>query len=110
MVQQSRNVGNILRRSLFLLNSFERLSDRNNTFQEFSANDETRGNIPDNVSEFSVPGTHFFQQSITHHIKLGSFCDYGFFKCLIQLRQNGRKMNFTEKQVCSVFWKKTGII
>ena len=39
--------------------SFKNVSERNNTFHEFNANDETRGIIPDKISDFSVPGVHF---------------------------------------------------
>ena len=61
--------------------SLENVSDREKMFHEFSANDETQGNIPDKVSEFLVPGTHFDEQWLTHHINAGSFfCVYG---CLI---------------------------
>ena len=46
---------------------FENVSERNNTLHELNTNDETRNNIPDEVSELSVPETHFDQQSHTHH-------------------------------------------
>ena len=40
----------------------------NNTFLRVSiVNDETGHNIPDEVSELSVPGTHFDRQAHTHH-------------------------------------------
>ena len=41
--------------------SFENVSDELNT------NGETRGNIPDEVSELSVPKAHFYRQPLTHH-------------------------------------------
>ena len=47
--------------------SFENVSERNDTFHELNANDETRGNIPDEVCELSVSMTHFGRQSHTHH-------------------------------------------
>ena len=47
--------------------SFENASDRNSKFHELSMNDETRGYIPDKVSEFLVPGSHFDRKSHTHH-------------------------------------------
>ena len=34
-------------------------------------NDETRNNIPDEVSELSLPETHFDRQSHTHHMVAG---------------------------------------
>ena len=38
---------------------FENVFERNNTFHELNANEETRRNIPDKVSELSVPRSHF---------------------------------------------------
>ena len=49
--------------------SFENVSEKNNTLHVFNTNDETPYNIPDEVSELSVPGTHFDQQPHTHHSK-----------------------------------------
>ena len=40
--------------------------ERNNTLHVFNTNDETRPNIPDEVSELSVSGTHFDRQPHTH--------------------------------------------
>ena len=42
--------------------SFENVSERNDIFHEFNANDDSRGNIPNEVIEFLVPRTHFEQQ------------------------------------------------
>ena len=36
-------------------------------FHELNANDQTRGNIPDEVRAVSVSRTHFDWQSHTHH-------------------------------------------
>ena len=47
--------------------SFENVSEWNNMLHVFNTNDETRINIPDEVSELSVPGTHFDRQPHTHH-------------------------------------------
>ena len=47
--------------------SFENASGNNNTLGVSNVNDETRHNIPDEVSELSVPETHFDQQPHTHH-------------------------------------------
>ena len=47
--------------------SFENASENNNTLNVTNVNDETRQNIHDEVSELSVPGTHFDRQSHTHH-------------------------------------------
>ena len=59
---QIRNVG--LRTGITA--SLENVSDRNNTFHELNANDETRGNISDNASELLIPGTHFDRPAHTH--------------------------------------------
>ena len=47
--------------------SFENASGNNNVLHATNVNDETRNNIPDEVSELSVPGTHFDRQTHTHH-------------------------------------------
>ena len=47
--------------------SFENASENNNTLSVTNVNDETRHNFPDEVSESSVPGTHFDRQPQTHH-------------------------------------------
>ena len=44
-------------------------SGNNNTLRVSNANDETRHNIPDEVSELSVPGIYFDRQPHTHHNK-----------------------------------------
>ena len=46
---------------------FENVSERNNTLHELNTNDETRENIPEEVSELSVTRTHFDRQSHLHH-------------------------------------------
>ena len=48
---------------------FENASESNNTLDVSNVNDETRHNIPDEVSELSVPETHFDRQPHTHHSK-----------------------------------------
>ena len=47
--------------------SFENVSRNNDTLDVSNVNDETRHNIPDEVSELSVPETHFDRQALTHH-------------------------------------------
>ena len=47
--------------------SFENASKNNDTLDVSNVNDETRQNNPDEVSELSVPGTHFDRQTHTHH-------------------------------------------
>ena len=47
--------------------SFENACGNNNKLGVSNVNDETRHNIPDEVSELSVPETHFDRQPHTHH-------------------------------------------
>ena len=47
--------------------SFENASGNNNILHVSNVNDETRYNIPDEVSELSVPETRFDRQSHTHY-------------------------------------------
>ena len=47
--------------------SFENASENNNKLNTTNENDETRQNIHDEVTELSVPGTHFDRQPHTHH-------------------------------------------
>ena len=47
--------------------SFENASENNNTQCISNVTDETRQNIPDEVSELSVPETHFGRQPHTPH-------------------------------------------
>ena len=52
--------------------SFENASGNNNILHVSNVNDETRNNIPDEVSELSVPETRFDRQTHTHHT--AAFC------------------------------------
>ena len=45
--------------------SFENASEINNTLHVSNVNDETRHNVPDEVSELSAPETHFDRQTHT---------------------------------------------
>ena len=49
--------------------SFENASGNDNTLGVSNVNDETRHDIPDEVSELSVPETRFNRQPHTHHSK-----------------------------------------
>ena len=49
--------------------SFENASENNNMEQVLNENDETRNNIPDEVSELTVSGARFDRQTHTHHSK-----------------------------------------
>ena len=51
--------------------SFENASENNNILRVSNVNDETRQNIPDEVSELSVPETRFDRQPHTHHMVTG---------------------------------------
>ena len=51
---------------------FENASEDNNKLNTTNENDETRQNIHDEVSELSVPGTHFDRQPHTHHMVTGA--------------------------------------
>ena len=46
---------------------FENASGISNTLGVSNVIDETRNNIPDKVSELSVPETHFDRQAHSHH-------------------------------------------
>ena len=50
-----------------IITSFENASGKNIILGESNVNDETRHKIPDEVSELSVPETHFDRQAHTHH-------------------------------------------
>ena len=50
--------------------SFENASRNDDTLGVSNVNDETRHNIPDEVSELLVPETHFDRQPQTHHTYL----------------------------------------
>ena len=51
--------------------SFENVSGNNDTLGVSNVNDETRQNIPDEVSELSVPETRFDRQPHNHHMVTG---------------------------------------
>ena len=51
--------------------SFKNASENNNTLRVSNVTDETRQNISDEVSELSVPETHFDRQPHSHHMVTG---------------------------------------
>ena len=53
---------------------FENAFENNNVLHISNVNDETRNNIPDGVSELSVPGRRFKRQTLTHHNRIQSLC------------------------------------
>ena len=52
--------------------SLENASRNNDTLDVSNVNDETRHNIPDEVSELSLPVTRFDRQPHTHHMVMGA--------------------------------------
>ena len=56
---------------------FENVSEGNNTLNVLNTNNETRNKIPDEMSELSIPDTHFVRQPHTHHC----FSKRGFKLC-----------------------------
>ena len=52
---------------------FENASENDNIQHVSNVNDETRQNIPDEVSELSVPETRFDRQPHTHHSNANSY-------------------------------------
>ena len=50
-----------------IITSFGNASENDNTLGVSNVNDETRHNIPEEVSELSVPETPFDRQAHTHH-------------------------------------------
>ena len=54
--------------------SFENASGNNNILHVSNANDETRQNVPDEVSELSVPETRFDRQAHTSQLHLNKIC------------------------------------
>ena len=63
--------------------SFENATRNNDTLGVSKVNDETRHNVPDEVSELSVPETHFDRQGQTHH-------NWEYFKLSARVGENLR--------------------
>ena len=63
--------------------SFENASGNNDILHASNVNDETRHKITDEVSELSVPETHFDRQAHTHHRTKSSFNECMSFKWTI---------------------------
>ena len=66
--------------------SLENTSRNNDTLDVSNVNDETRHNIPDEVSELSVPETHFDRQPHTHHSVHTKITKHTTHKGLIRFR------------------------
>ena len=76
--------------------SFENASGNNNTLGVSNVNDETRHNIPDEVSELSVPETHFDRQPHTHH----NCCGICFRTCSVPFVQAYLKNADSSFKIC----------
>ena len=63
----SASAGSERRKHVGINASFENASGNDNTLGVTNVNDETRHDIPDEVSELSVPETRFNRQPQTHH-------------------------------------------
>ena len=70
--------------------SFENVSERNNILHVSITNDETRNNIPDEVSELSVPGTYFDRQPHTHNRKRNSWKYRSFWAIECEWKRHSR--------------------
>ena len=79
---------------------FENAFGNNNILHVSNVNDETRHNIPDEVSELLVPETHFDRQAHTHHTKA---CDLFNFS----LRYRISTFKFASERIGDVFFKAT---
>ena len=58
---------------VWISGSFENASGNNNVLHVSNVNDETRHKIPDEVSEFLAPETHFDRQPRIHRMVTGQF-------------------------------------
>ena len=67
----SASAGSERREHVGINASFENASGNDNTLGVSNVNDETRRDIPDEVSELSVPETRFNRQPQTHHMVTG---------------------------------------
>ena len=67
----SASAGSERREHVGINASFENASGNDNTIGVSNVNDETRHDIPDEVSELSVPETRFNRQPQTHHMVTG---------------------------------------
>ena len=63
----SASAGSERKEHVRIIASFENASGNDNTLGVSNVNDETRHDVPDEVSELSVPETRFNRQPQTHH-------------------------------------------
>ena len=70
--------------------SFGNASGKINILLVSNVNDETRHNVPDEVSELSASNTHFGRQTRTHHI---------------QSNNQGLKQNLAKAELTLTNWK-----
>ena len=81
--------------------SFENASENNNTLRVPNVSDETRLNIPDEVSELSVPETRFDWQPQTHHN-----CGRNAGNFLRHMHKPGKNKKIIQKKVIFCFRNK----
>ena len=84
---------------------FENASENNNKLNTTIENDETRQNIHDEVSELSVPGTHFDRQPHTHHTDsndLGVKLACSSFSFILKAPSRSDPSAVTKKSWCDV--------
>ena len=65
--------------------SFENVSEKNKIMHVLNTNNETQSKILDEVSELSVPGTHFDRQLRTHYTYVILFVLYKFLSLPLKL-------------------------
>ena len=78
--------------------SSENASKNNDTLDATNVNDETRHNNPDEVSELSVPETHFDRQAHTHHINVHCLCNRTDGKKKVLMQWNATRRNSWKKR------------
>ena len=76
---------------------FENASGNNNILHVSNVNDETRHNIPDEVSELLVPETHFDRQAHTNHRR----CP---MSVMTEICQHHRKHFRVAQACCHTIW------
>ena len=93
-----------------IIASFENASRNNDTLDISNVNDETRHNIPDEVSELLAPETHFNRQSHTHHMVTGQTTQTNQFpEFLLDVFQHHATHHHTNIRTCQHKYHKTTI-
>ena len=89
--------------------SFKNASENNNIPQVLNRNDETRNNIPDEVSELSVPETRFDRQTHTHHNSIPLSAST-FVETMLDVLVNHVVIGKRGNWLLSFFWYKKVLI